>query len=199
MISSLTDVANFALNIINGGSIVSIDGSDKPSMICKRYIDPAFDEVLSLGEFSACRKRSLLTLSTATPLPNHKYAFELPVRSPQPDGYIKALSLQSKIRFEMEGGILSTDDPTPILVYVYRPQNLAKYQPFCLEAVAAKLATMICMEIVPDANRVSLANQSYTMFFQRARAHSLSEQKGTPKQTARWNDFNDGVSALDRA
>lgn len=189
-ISTNTDIANYALNIINAGSIADIAGTDRVSALCTRYIDSAFDDTISEGKFTSCKARSDLIVSSLTPVPGYSYAYELPLRSPAPNGYVKALSLESTAPFEIEGGYLSTSDQAPRLLYLYRPQNFAKYGPFVLEAIAARLATFICLELTADTNKLAVADATSTTFMRKAKSHSLSEKNGERRQNSRWNDFN---------
>jgi len=194
MLSSLTDIANYALHTINAGTIASIDTStDKASSTCKRYIDLAFDRVISQGEFTSCRRRMDLSASSETPFPGYSYAYNLPSRYPSSEGYVKALELESHLPYEIEGWVLSTSDPAPRLLYLYRPANLARYQPMILDAVAYRLAELIITEIAPDANRKIQIEYEAQSLVRQSRAHSLQEQKGKRTRNNTWNSFNEGT------
>lgn len=188
MISSLTDLANDALNAINAGNITSIDSTDRLSKICLRYMDLAFEQPLSKGKFTSCTTRKVLALSDADPIYGYQYCYYLPARAPNNDGYIKALKLQSEADFDLENGLLSTDDSAAILIYIYRPFNLGLFPQVILDCVAMKLATLICMEVKPDTERLLLAQTRYKAALRDARSFNRTERHGLRMRPQAWSD-----------
>ncbi len=195
MISSLTDLANDALNAINSGTITSIDGTDKLAKLCTRYMDLAFEQTISKGKFTACTTISTLALSTDDPIIGYAYCYHLPARAVEDQGYIKALKLESEVDYDMRNGKLSTSDPAAKLVYLYRPYNLGLYPQVILDCVAMKLATLICMEIVPDQNRLILARTRFVSSLKDAMTHNRSERHGLRRKAVMWSDAGNELKA----
>ena len=196
MLSTLTDIANYALNVLNAGTIASVDGTDRLAAICSKYMDTAFASVISEGEFTGCRNRKTLDSSTQDPVTGWGYRYLLPARYPGADGYIKAMMLESGLDFYVENWELNTDDAAPILIFLYRPTNLQRYQEFVLDAVAYKLAEIISIEISADMNKKMMVEQESRVMLRRAKAHSLQEKNGIKRRGSTWNDFNDGVASV---
>ncbi len=186
-ISSLTDVANYALNNLNAGSIMSIDENGRVAGICKKYIDLAFFQALSDGEFSSTRRRKTLQLRTDLSRPDYQYCYYLPTN------YVKALSLESGADFEIEALALFTNDVDPVLLYIEKLQNLGQYQPFVLDVVALTLATLICVEIKADANLLIIANANLKQMTKRAKIHDRSERNGQKSRPKSWTDWQTAV------
>lgn len=188
MISSLTDIANHALNAINSGSITSIDGTDRLATICSRYMDLAFEESISKGKFTVCTTVSPLTLSSSDPIYGYNYCYFLPSKAPDDQGYIKALKLESEADFDMRDGKLSTNDPSAKLVYLYRPYNLGLYTQTILHCIAMNLATLITMEINADKEKLILARTVFKSALRDAMSHNRSERHGLRRKASFWSD-----------
>ena len=186
-IVTLTDLANYALNKINAGSIVSIDGTDRTATICKRYIDLAMIQAISDGEFTSAKRRIALTANTALTRPDYTYCYFLPT------DYVKIDSLESGMPLEIENLCLFTDDDAPIAVYFAMTPVLSAYQPFVVDVMGLTLSTMICMELKGDSKVLGNAMQELRVAVRRAKSHDRSEKNGKKPNAAKWDSFNTGI------
>lgn len=183
-LSNLTDIANYALNSINAGSIMSIDSNDRAAGICKKYIDLAFIQTLSEGEYTSTLRRATLSKRDDMTRPDYTYCYYLP------EDYVKALALETGAEFEIEAGALFTNDYEARLLYVARLQNLAQYQPFILDCVALNLASMICVELKGDSNLSAQMIAQLRLMVRRAKGHDRSERNGRKGRPATWSSWN---------
>lgn len=190
-INNTTDIANYALNSINAGSIMSIDTPDRVSGICKKYVDLALIQTISEGEYSSTKFRASLTLNPSSSRPDYLYCYYLPL------DYVKGHSLESGEDYEIEAKSLFTNDDAPVLLYFRKMSNYGLYQPFVLDVVALTLATMICMEVKGDSNTLSNTIQQVKLMTRRAKAHDRSERNGAKKNPTNWSSFNEGYPGVE--
>jgi len=200
-ISTTTDLANMALNMIGAGSIANIDDSSKQAVVCKRFLDMAIRKSLSRGEFSGSIKRTQLSLANQWVRQDYQYQYYLP------NDYIKALSMDSLEDFEIEGNYLYSNEYThtvttyasgttttgvtsmPVLIYLAYPTNLNTLQPFVADYIAATLAVMISAELLNDLSKISLAKTNMQEAYIFAKSANLSEKKGKAVRPSQWSDY----------
>jgi len=186
-ITNDTELANFALQLINAGSISSIDGNGREATILRSKLTLATKRVISEGEFHTTKRRANLTLRTDLSRPDFQYCYYVP------DDYVKGYALESGYIYEMESGAIFSDDDSPRLIYFANLQNYNMYGPIIPEVMGCLLAVLVCMEIKGDSNMLALAESEYMKYMRSAKAHDRSEKNGQKKNPTTWSSFNEGT------
>lgn len=189
-----THIANLALDELPAARITSLAERSVPAVACAGQYAQAVDEVLESYPWSFAKVRAPVA-ETANPAPEQwVYAYALPHDCALPvrvynagsglpsytgtEGQQEtALAVPSHYaidRFEIAGSLLLTNVPAATLEYI--SWSATGFSPSFVRAVAAKLATRICMPIKKDARRRRELLEEEAVMLDRAKAVDFNKQ-----------------------
>ena len=169
MATSPTDICNIALTWLSANPIASIDDTSIEGKICKANYDFTRRSVLEEREWTFALKRAQLNLLVDPPAFGYSYQFSLPpdfLRSVQ--AYYSPDECAEPILHIIEDNRLLTNEDTVYLRYIYDNTNPELYSDFFIQAVAAKLASVMAMPITANAELQLCMLQIYQDHLNRA-------------------------------
>ena len=142
MVSSVTDVCNFALAHLGEARITSVAEDSVSARACGLHYNATRREILRAHRWNFAKRRAVL--SELTPVP----AFGWAHRFGLPDDCLRVLEVndtESGIRghdseWEIEGRELLTNADGVKLVYIADAQEVSEFDALFIEALAVKLA-----------------------------------------------------------
>ena len=149
LILSTTDIANRALYTIGAGAINNIEDTTKPARLCHAHLGQAVEDILTDHIFPrTITQQSLTTIESD--FPEWSYLATLP------GDYIRGVRItddyDTEASYEIIGPYLYTNVATPNLYYVSNEVDWSLVGSRLVDAVAMRLAVLICSELTPDPN-----------------------------------------------
>ena len=149
--ATLVDIANFALGLCAEGTISSLTDSTQQARLCNLHLTQTMVEVLREGRWKSARKQAVLVATTA-PTFGWAYAYTLPT------DYVRMVyfndtdfSALTDEDFEIQSGVLLTDEATVSITYVANPTLLSgdvgKLDPLLVRAIYTALAAKLAWHL----------------------------------------------------
>jgi hypothetical protein len=150
-VASKIEICNLALAKIGSDSfITTIDDGTKSARHLKIFYEPARDALLRSHLWRFARKRAVLAPDATQPPFDGGYYFTPPVDCLRIIGtdldYTGAYG-----RWHIDGSKIIADTETLNLVYIYRVEDEAIFDPLFVEAFATKLAHELAMPLTQSA------------------------------------------------
>jgi len=172
-----TDIANRALDILKEAPITSIDDARPIAMWLKRNFASSRDAILAEAEWNFARKRVSLPADSETPAFGWCYSYTLP------SDFIRLIPLTchgypegDPIPYEVESGKILTNAKAPLPVrYVFRNEDCATYPATFQEAVAARLAGRMAHWLTGKSSFLQIAQNIYNDAMNKAWLHDATE------------------------
>jgi hypothetical protein len=162
MATSDTDICNLALGHLGEAAITSLDEDSAAGRACKLHYSITRDAVLRSHRWNFAQSRVTLSQLADAPAFGWSYQYELPA------DFVRALEYNDteigdmvSEEFVIEGRRILTDSPTVNLVYSRRVDNVAKYDPLFVEALAVKLAIILSEKIRGTTSKTADLTQAY--------------------------------------
>jgi hypothetical protein len=184
---SSLDICNVALSWLAANRITSFNDDSIEAQLCLANYAPLRDAVLEEHEWSFAirrRKYGAVALSEGTPEENAYEGYRTKVR---PDT-IRVLEVRSDINFRTtdvlqwqleEGYIISSQ--TPLYVReLYRNEDTISFSPAFNQALAARLASELCLPITESTRKQTVMYQLYITKL--AEAKSMDGMQGRSKR-----------------
>jgi hypothetical protein len=171
-----------ALTLIGADRIISIDDDVTNAKILKAIYDQALASVLAEHPWNFALKRALLAQLAAAPAHGWTYQYQLPADYIRKVTVYNGVSEDDKIEndyYQIEGGVLLTDETTVYMKYIYLNTDSTKYSTKFDEALAAKLAAMIAFPIANDKNLAKLLADNYAGVLHIAQGADAQENPDT--------------------
>lgn len=194
------EAANLALAAVGAETIRTLADPTKAARIANSYLPVARNAVLRAYPWRAARRRAQLTTLPGIPdnLTDYSQAFGLPA------DLIAPVSLASGADYEIEGGVLYTDEePTsdtdglgvvtvtnPILSYTAAPPNLSPLPDDLGMAVAYNLAIMVAPHLSGQAQAIPQLVALYDEAKRRAIASDARGGSPEPADKTLWVDVS---------
>lgn len=158
-----TDIANMALDILKEAPITSIDDARPIAMWMKRNFAVTRDAELEKAEWNFALRRKSLPADSTAPEFGWRNAFTLPSEC------IRVIPLTADgtaegtpVPHEIEDGRILTDMPAPLRVrYVYRSTDYSRYPATFTMALAARLAMGMAHWLTGKSNFAQIAANAY--------------------------------------
>lgn len=180
MATTNVEIVNLALMYLGEPAIVSLSGSQKAQVLAA-YFEQARDEALSQDSWSFATKRKRLNrLSDAENLTEYSFVYS------RPSDTLRVLSLTDRFPYVIEENRIFTDDPEPILRYVYRVENPTMFPVFFIEVVATNLARKIATSLVQSPQLAMQMDQAYRVALALARRYDQESQVSTEEVPDGW-------------
>jgi hypothetical protein len=161
---------------------MSIDDNVKNARDLKAVYDQALAAVLAEHPWNFALKRVLLPQLADAPAHGWTYQYQLPSDYVRKVVVYNGTSEDDKIEndyYQIEGGVLLTDETTVYLKYIYLLTDSTKYSTKFDEAFAAKLATMVAFTITNDKNLVKIMADNYAGLLHVAQCADAQENPDT--------------------
>jgi hypothetical protein len=190
-ITSKTEIANLALDMIGAGTLADIDENSNEAKKVRTYYANSLATVLRAGQWSFAIKRAALVRDAADPAFGWSYRFPLPTDCVWLiDFNSQEANAGTDPRFTIENNYVLTNDETGNARYVYLNDNPATYPPDFVTAFSTCLASLICVPISRDAQLAqSLLNKFESLDLPRARRQGLNESAPRRRQFWQNSDF----------
>lgn len=168
MPASVVQICNLALAKIGSPSITALDEDSREARACSLTFPFARDEVLQLRPWASCVKRIALTLLDEAP------AFEFTAAWQLPADFLELVRLgdddNSTTNHRIEGRLLLTSTETANIIYTYRNEDTATYEPVLVDLIASRMAIDLALMVANSSSLAQGLTQLYEMKRQRARA-----------------------------
>ena len=178
--TSVVDIANFALNQIGASNITALDENSKPARIINQRYDSVRDAVFRAHPWNCLIRRVELAQDSETPAYGYSKQYTLPV-----DPYcLRVLEFSNGTltyprdnmfsnsngpAFVIEGRKLVTDEAVAKIKYVGRVTDPNEYDANLIDTLAAKLAFEICYAITGSTSMVQLTSAVFDSKLSEAR------------------------------
>lgn len=191
-----TTIANRALQIIGYKAIGSINDNDRGARAILRAWDSVLADELRANHWNFSIKRAELPASATAPLFGKANYYPLPpdfldLAPPDPtfgaNGGGPISGPPPIVDWQIEGNQIASDDPSPIQIrYVSSAITPSLFDPSFAEALAAKLAAMVCEELTQSNTKLANCSQIYDAAIQRAKRRNAFENRPVQPQTDSW-------------
>ena len=189
-----SDICNKALTLIGAAPIVNIDDDTNQARVLSNVYETALRSVLAECKWNFATKRSLLSVSAATP--DWSYTGESYVYQ-KPADLIRIFETNDDDATWREEGEYILSDTTGLgIKYVYYLDNPGKYPPYFVDAFVDRLCSDIAYMIVNSStlgDKYKLSYESISLpKAQAANAQTGTQQssKDTAWELAKYNNTN---------
>lgn len=167
------EVVNKALIFIGESPVDSIDSDEKGVQLSRVIWNSTRDAVLRAGLWHFARKQATLALADEKPIVDWTHILELP------DDYIRMVRTEEDVKYEIYGNRVYSHDQVFRCVYISRVEEVGKWDPLFVDAMAMKLAYQLALPITDNRALMADAEALYMKYVSRAR--TVDSQDSTPK------------------
>lgn len=157
--ASVVAICNLALAKIGGGIINAVDEGSPAAAACHAVYDACRDMVIGISPWPSCTKRAQLAQLAESPAFEWTYAYQLPT------DYIAVVRLgedpSASPAFTVEGRQLLTGEGTARLIYLFRNEDPAAYEPLLVELIATRLAIELATSVAGNASVAADLRQQF--------------------------------------
>jgi len=158
--ASIVQICNFGLGQIGQDTINALTEESPSARACSLYYEQARDAVLSEIWWGFATGQQTLALTSTNPN-EWDYAYTLPSDCLFPRYIPPVVRNGTKIPFEWAGDEIWTDQDTAVLIYTKRVSDPALFHPLFVDALALKIATLVCMPLSVERSLRSDVVQLY--------------------------------------
>lgn len=173
MASSAIQVCSNALLMLGQRSINAF-AEDKTGLTANLW-DTVRQSTLRMAHWSCARKRANLSALVSTPPFDWVYQFQLP-----PD-LLRVVTVGSRnqtIDYELENGLLLSDEASIPLIYIFDSINPATWDALLVEAATIHMAWMLAYPITGSTTTRDAIGSAFNDFLKIARGVNNSEKPG---------------------
>jgi hypothetical protein len=180
-----TQLANLALTKLGpgGGFITDFDSDTSVQAQCaRRTFDAVRMEVNEVHHWRFARKRAALAAAPEAP------AWGFASQFPLPEDFLRILSVEgSNASYEVEGALLLSDESGPLNIrYLARIDDLSKYSPSFIAALAARWAAEMCPTITKSTSKSEDLWTQYGQALKQARRTDSIGSASEPAADGGW-------------
>lgn len=179
--ATLVDIANFALGLCAEGTISTLTEATPQAQLCSLHLPQTIREVLSEGRWKSARKQANLA-QTTTPLFGWAYAYTLPT------DFLRLVYLNdtdtlnlTEENFEIQSGVLYTDEPTVSVTYVSNPLllggDVGKLDPLLVKAIYTSLAAKLAWHIQQNRTLAETLKNDAEIALRKAKAKDSRDER----------------------
>lgn len=189
MASSPVSISSNALLLLGQKTIASFVESSDIARLCSNLWPDVRDATLRLHPWNCATKRVSLAPVATPPAFGWSYAFQLP------GDWLRTLSVgddDESPSFAMEGGQILLDAAECKLRYVYREEDVTRWDSLLVGAQTAAMATALAYPITKSAAMQQAMQERFDGLLKQARAINGQEDTGdafgdSPLLNARYN------------
>ena len=185
-------IANMALAAIGrGAQITSLDEASQAARACKLRYPYARDAVLRAYDWNFAAKRAELAKNALKPAFEYANAYDLPADCL----LVRSVFAGETEKWVVEGRQILTDMGDPIFVkYTSLVTDAARFDPLFVEALAARIASDIAVQLSESVSRAQGLWQVYQMKLIEARRRDAQEGQPERLPSGDWLDAHAGAS-----
>lgn len=182
-VSSSTDIANLALDILNAGTVNNIENPISPTeSLLNRWYDQSRRKVLREHPWNFAIKNAVLAASAT------RNAFGETVY-PLPSDFVRLCrvigaegQIISKNDYRVEGGsiVIQSDGGQLKVVYVYDIANVNAFDPLFVDILAYEIAISIAYKVTNNNTNIKRISELYKM--RAALARAIDGQESPPRR-----------------
>ncbi len=179
-------ICNMALaDIGRGAQITSLDEASQAARACKLRYPYARDAVLRSYDWNFAARRKELAKNALAPAFEFANAFDLP-----PDCLlVRAVFGSSPDRWVVEGRQILADAGDPLLItYTARVADPASFDPLFIDALSARLAADIAVQLSESVSRAQSLWQLFNAKINEARRRDSQEGQAEHYAHSSWLD-----------
>jgi len=151
--ASVVEIVNSALNLLGASTITALTDDSKNARICNQRYEPIRNRIFRSHAWNCLQKRVQLAQDATGPVVEFTNSYTLPADC------LRVLkvhtgardSIESDIKYNIEGRKLVTDEATVYILYVAIITDPNQYDAFLQEAISTQLAADICYGITNNA------------------------------------------------
>lgn len=162
MATSDTEICNIALGHLGEAPISSLAENNKAGRACQLHYKLTRDEVLRSHRWNFAKDRAKLTELSDTPVFGWARHFELPTDC------LRVVEFNDQEigdvvtdEYEIEGRKLLTNADEARIVYIKREEEVEKYDPLFVQALALKLSIILSEQIRGATGKTQELTQAY--------------------------------------
>lgn len=182
----LVDLFNDALVVVGAQLGLDVNEDSKGMKACNQRWPRVRDAVLRAHPWNCVTARAVLQRESTAPAWGYAYSYVLPA-----DPWcLRVLQMEYRDQeFRVEGRRLLTDETEAKILYIYREENPALYDPLLVEALIARLSAEVCYRIAPNATLVQGLWQFYGLKKSEATMVDAQESSGeVVEQYDSWDE-----------
>lgn len=145
---SKVEIVNKALHHLGVERINSLDDNNKRAKVMKDIYDITRKTVLEDHIWPFAKKRVELSPLVATPAFGFKYQFNVP------SDFLTGVKEENGYEYFQEGSVFVSDSNVLQLTYIWDLQDVAKFSPGFVEALALRLAHDSCYSITQSKSHM---------------------------------------------
>lgn len=169
-----TDICNAALGLIGQNFITGLDDGTHTANQCNIFFLPARDACLRDHLWNFAQKRAALAQTTA-PGSQWSYAYQLPADCLR----VIALNAAAQREWAVEGRTLVTNEPTVIILYIAKVDDVNLWDALFVDAFTILLASKLALAVAHDAGYSADLFKLYNLRLADAKAVDGQEQGAT--------------------
>lgn len=148
--SSIVSICNQSLLLIGCNPITSLADGNKAANACNLVFERTRDTLLRMHLWNFASTRAILASEDATPPFGYAYSYPLPA------DYIRLISIEDNhLPYKVEDGKILTDSDSLKILYVYRVEDVTKYDPLFVEALILMLAMNLSYILIGSNQRIA--------------------------------------------
>ena len=149
VVSSSVEICNLAIADLGGKTLTNITDDSKEGRFCNRRYANLRDSVLRAHPWNFATKRVELARSTTDPVFKYAYAHTLP------SDFLRLLGTNedsTDFEYKIENGVIASDAGSLKIKYIFRQENVNRYDSLFVEALAARIAAALSYPLTGDRN-----------------------------------------------
>lgn len=187
--ASKTDVVNLCLTKLGQDRVISIDDDTEPARVIRALWDLSLEALLSSHPWKFAIVRAELPALADAPLNTWSKQYQLPADC------LKLVQVstdwifysQDVPTFDLEGGVILTDEGAPLPVrYVARQSNVGLWPALFARAMAMQLAADACEKLTGSGSKGEKALAELEMALRTARRQSAIERPPQRLNESSW-------------
>jgi len=175
MATSPVSISSNALLLLGQRPVTSFDEASDSAQLAANLWDDVRDSTLRMHPWNCATKRVVLAPQSVAPAYEWPYAFTLP------GDWLRTLSIGEEgehPNFVMEDGAILYDEAVLKLRYVYRLEDVARWDSLLIAAQTAAMAVAMAYPVTKSASMVDAMQQRFAAVLQQARAINGQEDTG---------------------
>jgi hypothetical protein len=183
-VTSSTDIANLALDLLNAGTVNNIvTGTNPTEAMLRRWYDQARRKVLREHPWNFAIKRATLAASSTAP------AFEYSSAFPVPSDFIRLCVVQNgdgyiydrtSYTYENNSILINSDSGALRIRYVYDIEDVNKFDPLFVDLLVLELA--LCVAYKMSDNNTNIQRIGELQRMRSAVARAIDGQESPPQR-----------------
>lgn len=171
-IANIVQLSNAALSLLGDSPITSLEDDTTRARLCKSFWPIVRDDVLREHPWKCALKRTSLALLVAVPVFGFSNQFQLP------GDCIRVIGIDDDygdIRWQREGNKILADSTSMKILYVYRLEDSAQYDPILTMCMVFKLAMVLASAITDKVTMIEGLSKLYSIELNKARPVNAQE------------------------